>query len=288
MKIGIPVIVTLGLSGTFVTAQDVVEIGGEGGEAPLAAVAEQVEIMRVVLTKELNRAVLGDRAHLASREYRLTNRDRGFWDSDGDEDDPSTIDYQLVLDLARGQVTSNTRGFYAPGIGAWFDTEIAVPLTSVRAASPKDDLWEESAREVRSGDESLSTTAAYHRLTVEERRGSVEVVRVRTRLDPAPIDRAIDGALEMLASYGHRLSELPRGEDIVVAMRFVPDSQRTPTVPILSQIPTISCHFARAATGADAASAETVIIRVAKRDLLGAATEGDGTTLRDRARITRY
>ena len=137
-------------------------------------------------------------------------------------------------------------------------------------------------------DASTSTAARYQRLwSADVARARLVSGNVRRTLDPAAIDRAVDGVVEALARYGHRLEGVPRGEDVVVALRFVPDTQVTRAVPMLQDIPLLAHAFQEAGVELEV-SAATVIVRVAKRDLGDPGADGERGHLRDRARITRY
>jgi hypothetical protein len=159
----------------------------------LAETVEDVETLRVLLTKELsgsryvraadgNFRLLSDLPTLGSRFY---SRDGGK--KQGDDDEPaadgessheegsgkswaaietaegqdvvagSNVEYSYFPSLVGGNsVTSYTRAFYAPGIGAWIDTSARVPMVLSREKRNEEgdgdtagDDWEQAKRSVR-------------------------------------------------------------------------------------------------------------------------------------------
>jgi hypothetical protein len=261
--------------------------------------------MRVVLTKELNR--------------ELARRESGQYDVRVQGVEDAEVRSRALVLLGRaylaagdpyggGTLTSHTRGFLAPGIGAWFDTEIRTPVVAKPAVakdpqSDYDDVWEEAKREL-AGKESAGETDdgdAEIPNAADAIRGAAEAIR-RTRalfpgeaaLDEEFIRHAIDAAVDAIRRYGHRIEGLGVDESIVVAIRFDPggrslysSSSSSNSGPrILDQ----EVFLVDATTVfAERVEVRTAVIRV-PRQLIDLHRDGriDAKTFAERASVTRY
>jgi len=175
----------------------------EDGSRPDAEVIEQVEVMRVLLAKELN-ADLNDL-------WRETEQERARRQAG---EVPSNVVGALLSDSLPEktfQFTSNTRGFYAPGLGAWFSTEIPIQATwSDREEAEPGDAWEAARREVR-GNPPTSFASAAQKVG---------------QLDEASVEAAIRSVLDCMADYASNVAIAP-GESLVVGLRFTQSSYGT-------------------------------------------------------------
>lgn len=234
-------------------------------------IAEQVEIMRVVLTKELNR---GGRP-LAEMVRR--KGEAGVTASPSGLGELFTTDVALSNEMGllmgrsmAGQRTSHTRGFYAPGIGAWFSTELKVPFERVEKIEADEDLWEQARKQVHSGESEEKVSKFAGRRTVYQ-----------LRLQQAAIDAAVETVLSTLKRYGQKLEDLPAHESIVVALQFVPGASAD-----MGVAGTLLSSEDLFVGGGSSVRLKTVVISINKGEVVDVVEELDSFS--KRARITRY
>ncbi len=165
----------------------------ESAEAPAKHAAEDVEVMRRLLVKELGELAPAHAPEEAADGF-TTSYAQGVWA------------YSLG---GRNDGVTHARGFVVPGVGAVFTIDLELPVyeTEPGASSDEredDDAWEQARREVQSG-------GGF--------KGAVAVARTKTyRIDPQALDAAIDRVVETLASHGNRIRGLGPGESITVLL----------------------------------------------------------------------
>jgi hypothetical protein len=200
------------------------------GAAPAAdpALAEtvaDVDTMRLVLVKALSASVR-DYVKERADELRPDQREEAKEPAPPGVD-PAGQDLQALAHLLgrsgdlgslygltsaiEMNVTSETRGFLARGLGAIYTTEVSVPVRRRDAAAGAEgerDLWEDALDE-RGGrrDVFFGDAAAWQ--------GGGRVV-----LDEAAIDRVVRAAIDAIGRYGSRIDGLADDDVIVVAMHF--------------------------------------------------------------------
>jgi hypothetical protein len=207
-------------------------VAADADDDPLGNVAEEVEIMRLVLARAINRQFRASAAAaLPGSPDRTT-----FEAANAEEADEAfrTAIAAYNLTLARRQFTSHTRGFYAEDVGAIFSTEVQAPVRPVRDPREPEveepDEWDAAADEVRSGGTGglLGNADSPWRTLTTKRAESVA-----WEIDPSCVEYAVDCVLEVLGKHGLRIASLPDDESIVVALRLNPDV--TSGVPYLAQ-----------------------------------------------------
>jgi hypothetical protein len=179
--------------------------------------------------------------------------------------------YTTGVGRSRGrQVTSNTRGFYAEGLGAIFSTEVAVPVRAVNVDEDEPDradLWREAQREHE------GRGSGYSSFTVPAGDES------HVAIDEEAMDAAIDAVIEAIGEYGVNIAGLSPDESIVVAMHFEGSGSG-----LLSQ--TGSGRWLAIAGGSRRA---TAVVRVSVADVQQYADgKYNRKTLRSRAVVTKY
>lgn len=192
------------------------------------------------------------------------------------------------------QHTSHTRGFYAPGFGVFFTTEISTPTHLVvdepDETEPVDlDAWDRAEREVQ-GDWSLEEAllaAAGERKTPG-----------RWVISETFVDAAVDEVIGAIAKYGLRLDELPEHESISVGLRFEPgmnlssmmtDEGESVSLPGMTSSSGLQSYVVTSLGSIKQASVKHVVIQIAKSDVRRLQEGGlDEQSFRDRVSITSY
>lgn len=244
-----------GVVGTAVVAKPMQQSSGkddQAASATMARLADQISIMRVLITKSINEGQFAERYAEAQEQAREQARE-ALAEKLKEQRAAETADENMLLaykELAESRYsygfmngsstfTSHTRGFYASGVGVLFSTEVRVPLRQVEVEpgdepenAESSDEWAEAAVEARSG-------GAYQRAIEAELRASRAASSgpvTRWEINPTYIEDAIAGVTEKIASYGMRVTELPDDESFIVAIRFEPDHSTAhwPTVINLS------------------------------------------------------
>jgi hypothetical protein len=270
----------------------------------LRETAEDVDTLRLLLTRELRTdAAQSDAAQRYRRDPESANKPPRFDPKQDSEQrkDPGVVDlttrndFMYLGDLSVYSVyggatdsTSFTRGFYAPGVGAWIDTTIRVPLVNVAVASAKPDP--EADRDA-ARDDWDSARRELHTQPAQDESGNFVGFRVRVpvstrlELDKARIDRAVDTAIELLGRHGHRLRHVPGDESVVIAFKVESIGAGA------SELYLSSLRQWRGALGASSPGnvEQSVVVRVAKKTLDAyAAGDLDAEALRKRIDVTRY
>ena len=221
----------------------------EGDAAPgqknLSRLADHIEILRILVTKSINEGPFSERyseamkkaneeakkqlaAQLAdekaaagadSRLWRLYSELGGAGSSFAWRDGSPTF-------------TSHTRGFYAEGVGVLFTTEVSTPGRLVeiqpakaeeQAPTTEDDEWLAAAQEAQGRSNQL-----VQELMLRKNERSAKAWEI----DSAYVEDAINGVIDAVARHGGRLTDLPAGENIIVAMRFEGDESGSYSLPL--------------------------------------------------------
>ncbi len=212
--------------------------------------AEDVETLRVLLTKELNsrlaRPATDPRGSLTYRVLPKSKVVQGRLEGDAPEKPESnegasgepnkeetaeggSVPLLSELPVLGSQftnpggfdvftlnnATSYTRSFYAPGVGGWIDTSVTIPIRyrSVKAKSADDKGERDDAWNRAKQEvqgEKDSEGAKARRKTTE----------LRSELDKESIEKATDAVVTVLAKYGARVRNLGDDESIVIALKL--------------------------------------------------------------------
>ena len=199
----------------------------------LGPLAEQIEIMRLVLVNSINKSFssMHQERITAARADRGTDAELVI-----DPSNPTTLHVALVLRsmyarAAHETYTSQTRGFYADGTGIIFTSEVQTPVKVVDrnadGAPPEPDEWDKAVNEVRRnrGDTKNWFGAADALLAAqgktEEKKALVAVI------DDEFVQTTIDAVLSVLGKHGIKIENLPSDDSIIVALRLTPDHRTT-------------------------------------------------------------
>lgn len=118
--------------------------------------------------------------------------------------------------LADGEAaTAYTRAFYAPGVGAWIDTNLKVPYTFVSDSDPKDSTRAAADDDWAAAKRSLASEAGGDATDQGE---SAKVLSLA--LDSKRIEAAVEGVITVLREHGHRIRGLADEESVVVALKI--------------------------------------------------------------------
>jgi hypothetical protein len=276
----------------------------------LETLAEQIDIMKLVLTNALNTSYA---RLLEQKTPPLDENDEEDPDDEPDRresrneepllgDDVTTYrsalfaleqatDPSLTTVYRRTAFTSHTRGFYAQEIGVLFSGEVQTPVRPTVSAEPEDepDEWDAAADQVRG-----NTTP----LSIREQLISDEYALVRNagvaeawEIDSDFVDGAITSVLATIGKYGHKLEALPDNERIVVALRLSPGGAIHGRSSLSKNLTTLNTLFRTSGQMAGSAREVHLVIDVQKRELdrvKGQSTSEIVRELRGEARITSY
>lgn len=262
----------------------------------MTALAQQIDIMRLVLAKSINRGfteLIAQRRPpedpVAAQEAEVLAQRIG--------------DYTAALRILgraghqKARFTSHTRGFYAEGIGVVFSSEVQTPVSEVEGEAVarearEPDEWSEATDEVRGRAGVVFEQATVYGVTTGRITDTEDLVL--WAIDPEFVEAAISSVLTMLAKHGLKIEALPGDEGIVVGLRLEPD------VPLTSySVGTGGEYVGRLAyilanplqhDGARRAAPMHLVIQISKRSLerFGAEDKVDVAALRREARITMY
>jgi hypothetical protein len=192
---------------------------------PSAAMAEDVEILRRLLVRELGgtpndsplryTTTVLDSVTLYG-EGRLAASPDGFWNGTW-SGGATTVDH--------------SNGFHVPGTGAVLTVEMHVPVETVAvreegedAAGPEEqeDDWKAMEQAVRSGQdvepEGEEGTGEWAVTVQEWQRRSPGAAAAVVRLDEKAVEKAVTAVLSTLAKHGARLEGLGDGESVTVCL----------------------------------------------------------------------
>ncbi|MBL1218398.1 MAG: hypothetical protein D8M59_13000 [Planctomycetes bacterium] len=234
------------------------------GELDLAVMGEQIDIMRLVLTRSINEQYAGmlkkvaDEAERARRKA-LGQQDEGETDpsdKSAAEAPPDSSEYLRYLSqtgqssdsyvtyygndlwstgvpsvstLYGSQYTSHTRGFYTTGFGVFFTTEVSTPTVMVienrdSTEQVEPDEWDRAAREVQG-----RGSGGYSAPSVFGETDRTKTIR-KWQIADEYVDAGVDAIIAALQEYGLRLDQLPGNETIAVGLRFEPGL----TLPVMT------------------------------------------------------
>jgi len=262
----------------------------------MTALAQQIDIMRLVLAKSINRGFTELIAQRRPPEDRAAAQEAAVLAQ-------RIGDYTTALRILgraghqKARFTSHTRGFYAEGIGVVFSSEVQTPVSELEGeAAAKEarepDEWSEATDEVRGRAGVVFGQATVYGVTTGRITDTEDLVL--WAIDPEFVEAAISSVLTMLAKHGLKIEALPGDEGIVVGLRLEPD------VPLTSySVGTGGEYVGRLAyilanrvqhDGARRAAPMHLVIQISKRSLerFGAEDKVDVAALRREARITMY
>ena len=174
------------------------------------------------------------------------------------------------------QVTSNTRGFYAEGLGALFSTEVSVPVRQISAEERVDgeaDLWRDAEREHEGRGSASSPFVAAGR------------AKSRFVIDEDAVDIAIDAVIAAVGEYGANIEGLAGDEAIVVAMHFEGNGAGL----AIATPPGGAQWYSTIAGSYGGGERATAVVRVSVADVQQYADgKYNRKTLRSRAVVTKY
>ena len=268
----------------------------------MTALAEQIEIMRLVLAKSINRGftdLIAERRPqqdpTAAQEAEVLAQRLG---------DHHRAALRLLGVYGRAghqktQFTSHTRGFYAEGIGVVFSSEVQTPVSELEGeaavkAAREPDEWNEAADEIsgRAGGAIGRVTVNWDAVTTAQFADTDDPVL--WAIEPEFVEAAISSVLTMLGKHGLKIEALPEDEGIVVGLRLEPDAPLTSySVGAVNEQVAELAYILRNRTlhaGARRAAPMHLVIQISKRSLerFGAQDEVDVAALRHEARITMY
>lgn len=264
----------------------------------MTALAQQIDIMRLVLAKSINRGFTELIAQRRPPEDRAAAQEAAVLAQ-------RIGDYTAALRVLgraghqKARFTSHTRGFYAEGIGVVFSSEVQTPVSELEGeAAAKEarepDEWSEATDEVRGRAGGAIGLVTIYRDAVTTGQITDTDEPVLWAIDPEFVEAAISSVLTMLAKHGLKIEALPGDEGIVVGLRLEPD------VPLTSySVGTGGEYVGRLAyilanplqhDGARRAAPMHLVIQISKRSLerFGAEDKVDVAALRREARITMY
>jgi len=181
---------------------------GDGSSGPdLKGLSEQIEIMRRVLV----RALLEKSADYATNRYGSAVD----FVARGKKLEAEYKNLATTFNWTRGLYSNalvHARGYYLPGQGALYTVDLCIPVKQV--AEPREetkDAWEEARTEVQRG----KNAEWVEYLT--QKRG-----RTRQILDPDAIEKGESVLLGTLGKHASKMSKLPDGEVITLAIHLNP------------------------------------------------------------------
>ncbi|MCZ6783361.1 MAG: hypothetical protein O7G30_08640 [Proteobacteria bacterium] len=259
--------------------------------------AQQIDIMRLVLAKSINRGFTDLIAERRTPEDRAAAQEAAVIAQ-------RAGDYVAALGALRAghqktQFTSHTRGFYAEGIGVVFSSEVKTPVSEVEGyaaekATPEPDEWTEATDEVRGGAGGSSRRASIYWDAVTNAQAVDSDDLVLWAIDPEFVEAVIGSVLTMLGKHGLKIEALPGDEGIVVGLKLEPHRPSSSYIVGGSEEPAAELAYLWANrlqhSGARRAAPKHLVIQISKRSLerLGAGDEVDVAALRREARITMY
>ena len=262
----------------------------------MTALAQQIDIMRLVLAKSINRGFTELIAQRRPPEDPVEAQETEVLAQ-------RIGDYTAALRVLgraghqKARFTSHTRGFYAEGIGVVFSSEVQTPVSEVEGeaaakAAREPDEWTEATDEVRGRAGGVYGRATVYGVITGRITDTEDLVL--WVIDPEFVEAAISSVLTMLAKHGLKIEALPGDEGIVVGLRLEPD------VPLTSySVGTGGEYVGQLAyiwanrvqhDGARRAAPMHLVIQISKRSLgrFGAEDKVDVAALRREARITMY
>lgn len=227
--------------------------GDDGVGQRLSRMAEQIEIMRVVLTNAINDGAFGEqyrkdveqaqkaaRKKLAEELARADDSDAEAPEAPAPPKAPTSgtvtfggdgvstyyntvaLSDHYFMSSRHDTFTSYTRGFYSSGTGVLFTTEISAPVRQVKAtdepeqsATAAEDEWD------RARAEALGSGARPGGLIWEVGRARDDATQ--WAIDEQYVELAVQGVIEAIAKHGLRLEGVADDESIIMAMRFSAD-----------------------------------------------------------------
>ena len=259
----------------------------------MTALAQQIDIMRLVLAKSINRGFTELIAQRRPPEDRAAAQEAAVLAQ-------RIGDYTAALRVLgraghqKARFTSHTRGFYAEGIGVVFSSEVQTPVSEVEGEAVarearEPDEWSEATDEVRgrAGGAIGRATIYWDAVTTDTEDP------VLWAIDPEFVEAAISSVLTMLAKHGLKIEALPGDEGIVVGLRLEPDvpvtSYSVGTGEPVGHLAYILANRVQH-DGARRAAPMHLVIQISKRSLerFGAEDMVDVAALRREARITMY
>ncbi len=263
----------------------------------MTELAQQIDIMRLVLAKSINRGFTELIAQRRPPEDRAAAQEAAVLAQ-------RAGDYVAALGaFARAghqktQFTSHTRGFYAEGIGVVFSSEVQTPVSEVEGeaaakAAREPDEWSAAADEVRGGAGGSGRASRYwDAVTTAQSADSDDLVL--WAIDPEFVEAAIGSVLTMLGKHGLKIEALPGDESIVVGLKLEPHGPSSSYSVGVSGVAAAELAYLLANqlqhSGARRAAPKHLVIQISKRSLerFGAGDEVDVAALRREARITMY
>ncbi len=258
--------------------------------------AQQIDIMRLVLAKSINRGFAELIAQRRPPEDRAAAQEAAVL-AQRAGDYVAALGAFARVGHQKTQFTSHTRGFYAEGIGVVFSSEVQTPVSEVEGeaatkAAREPDEWSAAADEVRGGAGGSGRASRYwDAVTTAQSADSDDLVL--WAIDPEFVEAAIGSVLTMLGKHGLKIEALPGDESIVVGLRLEPDVPLTSySVGTGEQVGHLAYILANRVQhdGARRAAPKHLVIQISKRSLerFGAEDEVDVAALRREARITMY
>lgn len=197
----------------------------------IGRVVEQADVFRLVLTRELNQKLAelerpAPAAPAGAERAPSNSSDRPPEDLSRDLRGLGYLSVSggplaLAGEMGGGAThTSQTRVFYAPGIGIWIDTAVrthleAQPVSDTAPAGADEDKWEAARRELAAGENDRNAAGTWR---------YVKGMTVTFGLSQRVIDAALTTAVDTISTYGVRIEDLPADEALVVALQFEPSS----------------------------------------------------------------
>ncbi len=288
---------TLGLAALAVATPRAPQADDE--PVQMTVLAQQIEIMRLVLARSINRGfseLIAQRRPpqdpVAAQEAAVLAQRIG--------------DFTTALRVLgraghqKSRFTSHTRGFYAEGFGVVFSSEVQTPVGELEGeaaakAARKPDEWTEAADEIRGRAGGAIGRVTVYRDAVTTGEIADTDDPVLWAIDPEFVEAAINSVLTMLGKHGLKMEGLPEDEDIAVGLRLEPDvplsyyNVGTDAGQARAELTYIALNRALHA-GARRAAPMHLVIQISKRSLerFGAEDEVDVAALRREARITMY
>ncbi len=262
----------------------------------MTELAQQIDIMRLVLANSINRGFTELIAERRPPEDRAEAQEAAVLAQ-------RAGDYVAALQALRvghqkTQFTSHTRGFYAEGLGVVFSSEVQTPVSEVEGeaaakAAREPDEWSAAADEVRGGAGGSGRASRYwDAVTTTESADSDDLVL--WAIDPEFVEAAIGSVLTMVGRHGLKIEALPGDESIVVGLKLEPHGPSSSYSVGTSGVAAAELAYLLANqlqhTGARRAAPTHLVIQISQRSLerLGAGDEVDVAALRRQARITMY
>ncbi len=270
----------------------------------MTALAEQIEIMRLVLAKSINRGFTDLIAERRPPQDPIAAQEAEVLAQRFGDHHPAALRLLRVYGRVghqKTQFTSHTRGFYAEGIGVVFSSEVQTPVSELEGeaavkAAREPDEWNEAAEEIsgRAGGAIGRATVYWDAVTTAQFADTDDPVL--WAIEPEFVEAAISSVLTMLGKHGLKIEALPEDEGIVVGLRLEPDVRLTSYSVGTGNEPATELAYAYMLmnrtlhAGARRAAPMHLVIQISKRSLerFGAQDEVDVAALRHEARITMY